>query len=688
MQNCYGDFETASEADIKKVGGWVYASHPSTFPLCFGFMWFGDYFLWKPGCKREITTLLMGLACDDDVLFIFHHAFFDRSIWNVHMVKLGFPELPINRVKCTMAKALAYGLPGKLEDVGEALQLKNRKDTHGKTLLNTLSKPRRQTKKNDEKWWTPESAPRAFQELYDYCLQDIRTMVELDERLKDLSPRETRVWQIDQRINSEGVKLDVHAIRCAQELKEWNERCLLDDFAELTGGNPTTPKQRQRFQVWLNLNGCQVKNTQAVTLRKALPTASPAVQEAIRISQELGKTSLAKLDTMLSRSSSDGILREILQYHGTHTGRWAGRGVQIQNLKRSTYPMDRLVKHIKEWDFDWFEFFYGDVNSALSSAIRGMFVPRSGRKLLIADFAQMEARVLAWLCGFKEKLDLFRAGDDPYIHAASDIYSRPCEEITKDQRFVGKIAELALGYGGGIAAYAKMAKAYEVDLMPIAYPIWLSASAYEREQAERSYLLYGKKFQENQKKGLKKDEEQICREIGYASDIIKQRWRMVNGPVVTYWESLQRSAIQATERRTPVICGATTWFTSDGFLHARLPSGRIQSYPEPRVDSGKLSYMGKDATTGRRTRVGVYGGKLAENITQAVQRDLLSEAMIRLEDRYPVLFDVHDELISEVPFDSDEVELNKYKDLMINGRSWTKGLPVDVDIFYAERYRK
>ena len=404
---------------------------------------------------------------------------------------------------------------------------------------------------------------------------------------------------------------------------------------------------------------------------------------------------MAKLDAMQMRCDDEGRIRELFQYHGAHTGRWAGRGVQLQNLKRSPKNMEDIVNDIQRHDFDTFRWLYGDINDPLSRCIRGCLRPGvgqgvSGKRFLICDFAQMEARVLAWLSGDKNKLDMFRNGVDVYLVAASAIYGRTITAEEKDERQVGKVSELALGYGGGIAAFAKMATGYELDLTPVFRPLWATTTPDERKKAEKSYLLYMKKWQESKTKGTQKEDEPVAREVGYTADVIKQRWRIANPNIVNYWGKLDLLYKTVVSSRRPTREGQLVGFYDGDDFTIRLPAGRLFRYPGLALDDkGKLSYWGKDQETGRRIRVHLYGGKISENITQAVQRDLLSEAMDVLEEYNPAALHVHDELVFEVPTEdcTDETE-NYICGQMIKQRKWADGLPIDVDAFYADRYRK
>jgi DNA polymerase len=331
---------------------------------------------------------------------------------------------------------------------------------------------------------------------------------------------------------------------------------------------------------------------------------------------------------------------------------------------------------------------YDRVTDALSTATRGMVIPREGNRLIVGDLKQMEARVLCWLAGQGWKLDLYCEGIDLYCHAATPIFGREILKSDKAERQVGKVSELALGYGGGIGAYAKMAEGYKVDLNIIYHLLWKTASPYEMEAAEVSYILYLKRCKTNKV-------DPVSQPIAFVSDLVKQRWRKKNPEVVSFWGELDNAAIEAVQRKKPVKVGGdgipiVTFFMHKQFLFCRLPSGRDIAYPYPRVHEGerggiRLEYMVNDKTRGGWTRDSTYGGKLSENITQAVQRDILSEAMVRLDQKgYDLVLHVHDEIVADTAFGSVE----DFEKVMSESPIWADGLPIGVDAWFGSRYDK
>jgi DNA polymerase len=320
---------------------------------------------------------------------------------------------------------------------------------------------------------------------------------------------------------------------------------------------------------------------------------------------------------------------------------------------------------------------------ALSKMTRGIIVPRKGMKFYVGDFVQIEMRVLAWSAGDLEKLALAASGVDMYKRQASHLYGVPIEDVTKDQRQAAKSGELAFQYGGGIGSMATFSKTFGVDLTPIYYDLWQSATPEEKDKAEWSYDFY-----------MRKDpEDPLVKPAALAADILKQRWRRSNPITVQHWANLEAATVRAIETGEVVSCGRSQWFTNDIFLYLRLPSGRDVAYPFYYLKGGKTerskkSFGYKGTKDGRYQHISTYGGKLAENETQAISRDILTKAILRLEGVYPVAFHAHDEIISEVPVEYDDRHFEHFKQLMAHQEAWTQGIPIAVDAKEMNRYGK
>jgi DNA polymerase bacteriophage-type len=392
---------------------------------------------------------------------------------------------------------------------------------------------------------------------------------------------------------------------------------------------------------------------------------------------------------MLRRVSADGKLRGTASYHAAHTGRFGGRGVQLQNLFRSKYSMEALIETLRQGDYDELSWAYDDVSKALASAIRGMFISEDETDFLVGDLTGIEARVLAWLAGAHDKLAAFLDGVDPYCTAASQIYGKKVDKSQKDSRLVGKVSELSLGYQGGIAAYLKMAEGYEVDLTPIVGPLWLTATPEERDYCNWDYLMYVKRCKKASTKA--KPIEPCEKQLGLVCSLIKHRWRKANPKIEQYWEDIECAFITAIRTRKPVSFGKLKLFMHSMWLCVKLPSGRILRYPFPKLEvsprgSTKISYCSMDTVRGW-SRSTTYGGSLTENIVQAIARDLFVDALLKMEGtEYDVKFHVHDEAVVQVAH--GEGSEREFVELLSAVPQWATGLPVSAEAWRGNRYEK
>lgn len=715
------DFETRSLLSVTDVGAWVYSRHPSTSILCAAYcvddseitlLERGTFEYWD-GMGVSSAERLYQLAADPNTIFIAHNAFFEQCIWrNIMVAKYGFPDIPVRRWRCTAAKAASMSLPRDLAGVGKALNLETQKDEEGGKIMLKLSRPRKITKKNDQPWYEEEDHPDLFQRLYEYNITDVETERLVDKALPSLNEREQEIWFIDQEINFRGIRLDLAAIHQVKKFIDKTVKDLMDEFQTLTWYALNSPSQVAAFSNWLAREGVELPNLQAATVDKLLKrkeTLPQHVARALEIRRALSKISTAKYDAMLQRyDSSDGKLRDILLYCAALTKRWGGRGVQLQNLPRGTVDSDACITHILLDDYDWFCGCYPDRMAAYSSVIRGMLIASPGCDLLVSDFSAIEARVVSWLAGQQSTLDIFRLGECVYCHEAKNIFGRTVTKKDKYERSVGKVSELALGYNGGIRAFGTMARGYSVDISPAYSVLWPTASTDEQEKARFSYESY-------LKRALNADDpDPLDRASGYAADIIKQRYRKANPLVVRYWRDIEAAAIQAvatgqkvevssiyceedgTPLETPIIRPTVTFGMYQDYLLCRLPSGNCLVYPNPRLSERETPWGAKKFSLSYRTqddkfqfiRTYTYGGKLVENITQAVSRELLADSMLRAQGTpyENIVLHVHDELVCEVPEGTGDIK--ELEQLMEVLPSWAAGLPIKAEGWRGKRYRK
>jgi len=636
--------------------------------------------LWVPADNDEL--ILYELAKDETVIFVAHHAFFEQAIWaNVMVKKHGFAPIPPHRWRCTRALAWAHGLPGNLDGAAKALQLKSQKRSSGKELIKFFCIP-----KTDGTFNAPADHPEKWQEFCGYCVDDVKTMRELFERLRPLPGREQEVWTVDQIINQRGIQLDIPLLQRAQLFIEYQKYENRVAFEKLTG----LPRAslRAQFQQWVNDRnkydkpdcGFGIANTQAGTIKALLanPNTPPDVIQATELYQQAQKSSLIKYEKALTMSDADGIYREVGNYAGAHTLRWTSWGAQWQNPPRPKHNIENVIHALRTSDYKTFEWLYGSVTMPLSSMIRGLIITRPNCKLYVGDYVQIEARGLSYLAGDETKLDFYRQGLDVYSEGAKEVFQ--CEvskKINPDKRQAYKVLELANQYGGGIGAGANFSKQYDFDPEPLYDILWNAASPMVRGKAEWSADRYEKTAD---------PVDRLSRKAALGIDVFKQKWRAANPLIVKYWSDLENAVKAAIYSKKPVVVGAVTWFVDDIFLYCRLPSGRDIIYPYPDVSSdGTISYWGED--NGKFVKQYTYGGKLSENVTQAFCRDFLAWAMVDLEAaNFPVVLHLHDEAVCEVPVSDDRFD--EFKRVLGQSRQWAPGFPIGVDSWQGVRYDK
>lgn len=664
MTTLHIDFETYSAADLPVCGLDNYASDPTTGVHCMAYC-FDDSFvavLVASDMEQDGGDHPIVRHVKNGGIVVAHNAAFELAIWNkVCVPKYGWPTLSPKQMRCTMAQAYAMSLPGALEGAAKALGIAQQKDMAGARIMMQLAKP-----KADGTFWTPADAPEKFQKLYDYCRQDVEVERALDHRMMQLSEEEQQVWVLDQIINQRGIRVDLPAIENAIRMVELEKARLDKEMLRVTGGVVGKCTEVQLLVKWIRTQGVEINGLAKADVIDALKVEDmpPAVRKALLLRQEAAKSSTAKLTAMRDRASRDGRVRGCFQYHGASTGRWAHRGIQPGNLPRPrklTKDDDenvRLVYEINDLiarnEHRLLDMLYGPTMDALADSVRGMIIANPGHELVAMDFSAIEARVLAWLAGEEKVLDIFRTHGKIYEHAASGIYRKPIEEVTKAERQIGKVAVLALGYGGGVGAFQSMARVYGVKV----------------EDA--------------------------------LADEIKRAWRESHAKIVHYWYDLEGAAINAVELGCVCKAGAAgrqVAFKKNGsFLWCKLPSGRVLCYPYPSVKQietpwgemkSALHFWGVNGVTKKWEEQKTYGGSLSENITQAVARDLLAESMLRLEHNgYPVVMHVHDEAVVEIPATAGDDVAHQIEQIMAVVPGWAKGLPVAAEGWRARRYRK
>lgn len=648
------DFETGSRADLRKVGAAKYAEDPTTRVICFAYELPDGRGVrsWREG-ERFPADLYDwvetgGLVSGWNVPFEWH-------IWNGPLRKLfPVPELKLEHLIDTMAVAANAGLPLGLDMAAAALpELGLAKDKDGHALMLRMSRPRTVLAGGGLEWWD-RTDPARRDRLVAYCEQDVRVERAILGYLPAMRMAERQVWLWDARIMARGIGFDRELAGKMKALADAEMARLDARMAALTGGAVPNTRAVGKLLAWVQTREQGVGSLAKDQLAKWIDkTKDDLVREVLETRAEAARSSVAKLVAMENWASNrDDRMRGLTQYYGAfRTGRWAGRGPQVQNYPRSEVDdQEGLVEYILGGgDPEGFEVFFGvDALTGLASALRGCLAVLKGSayRFCAVDFSQIEARVLPWLARDQDLLDVFESGRDIYRVAAARIFGVPEGMVDGGQRQIGKVAVLALGYGGGAGAFQTMAVNYGLHI-----------PAHEADQ-------------------------------------IKTDWREANPLIVRLWYSVERAALDAVRCPGWTFKAGRCEFRMKGkHLAVKLPSGRELIYREAKLDVGTfgndaVSYMGVDQYTRQWTRIVTYGGKLVENITQAVARDVMASGMLRLcRAGYAVLGSVHDELLLELDPRKGET-LGSVLKLFRQVPPWAAGLPIDAGGYEGVRFRK
>lgn len=650
------DIESYSSVDIKKAGLYPYVESPDFEVLLVAYAW-NDEPVRLIDLRRAIyggltdeeedaflsewQDVKAGLL-DPDTLKIAQNNAFERNALGEHC---GY-YLPPEEWTDTMVLAAMNGLPMSLDAAGAALQIEYQKIKEGTALINYFCKPCKPTIANGGRTRNlPEHAPDKWKRFGEYNVRDVVAMRQIYRRLQDfpVTDFERRVWCLDTRINERGVLVDVDLAQAAIDVDEAFTTEHATELKQLTGlDNPNSVAQ---LKGWLETVGlpCESLNKAALAdLKKE--AIDPTTKRVLELRQMLGKTSTKKYEAMTSAAGRDHRVRGLLQYYGAgRTGRWAGRLVQVQNLPQNHLENIGQVRElVRSRDLEMLELLYDSVPDVLSQLIRTAFVAKPGHTFLVSDYAAIEARVIAWMAGEKWRQEVFAKGGDIYCSSASQMFKVPVEKhgINGHLRQKGKVAELACGYGGGVGAL----KAFGADKM-----------------------------------GLTEEEMQ---------DIVTQ-WRLASPTIPRFWRDAENAAKRALENPGRVFalpCGVAYRRDRDA-LRCKLPSGRLLTYWGARLDiDGSICFMGQNQTTRKWEKTETWGGKLVENIVQAVARDCLAVALLRLDEAgYQITFHVHDEIIAEAP------EGSRWEDMAeIMGQpiDWAPGLLLRGDGYDTPFYMK
>lgn len=640
---------------------------------------------------RELRTALE----DPMVELVAHNTAFDRTLLRVALPYYGAVNLAFDtaaRWRDTMVKALAHSLPGSLGDLCEILKVPTNqaKDKAGKQLIHLFCKPRPATSKIRRA--TRETHPAEWARFVEYAALDVEAMRVIDKKLPswNYQGEELALWHLDQQINDRGVAVDTDLADAAIRAVERAQKILAGRTRELTDGAVQAATQRDALLRHLvEAYGIDLPDMQQSTLERRVsdPDLPAELRELLATRLQASTTSTAKYKTLARAVSSDGRLRGTLQFDGaSRTGRWAGRLFQPQNLRRPTLDQEDIELGIEALKGDCEDLVFEDVMELTSNAVRGCLVAPAGRKLVVSDLSNIEGRGIAWLAGEKWKLRAFREfdggiGPDLYKLAYARAFGISPDDVDRHMRQIGKVMELMLGYGGGVGAFLTGAATYGIDLDAMAEAAWPSIPSSVIAGAE-NFLEWRRENKMGQF-GLADKTFIVC-------DSLKRLWRAAHSSTASFWKDLQDAACTAVQNPgTTFKCRSLRLRRDGAWLRVRLPSGRFLCYPSPLIDdSGKLSYMGINQYSRKWSRLKTYGGKLAENVTQAFARDVLTHNMPRIEAAgYQIVLTVHDEVICEAP-DSDEFNADHLSALLATNPSWTADMPLAAGGFEAYRYRK
>ena len=641
------DIETYSSVDLIKSGVYAYCDAPDFNILLFAYA-FDD----EPvdiidlAQGGQLTEELLTALTDKGVIKTAFNANFEITC----IQKYFGINLDVSQWRCSQIVAAELGLPQSLAAVAETLGLPQQKDKKGKSCIDYFSKPCKPTKSNGQRTRNlPVHNSEKWKEFKDYCKQDVEVERAIRDKISRLpfAESEQKLWEYDQRISTRGCRIDSDFVNNAINFGTMFKNRSFEKAQQLTGlENPNSVAQ---FKSWLKeQTGTQIDSLDKKSVVNMIANNDKAiVKTVLKLRSEMSKTSNKKYETMLNGLCLDGRIRGFLKFYGANrTGRWAGRNVQVQNLPQNHLNDLELAREcVKHGDYELFEMLFGSVPKTLSELIRTAFIPSDGCRFIVSDFSAIEARVIAYLAGERWRLDVFRTHGKIYEASASQMFGVPVESIKKGSplRQKGKIAELALGYGGSVGALKSM-------------------GAIEM--------------------GLSEDELQP----------LVDTWRKSNPAITKFWKDVERAAINATEGKPSKLNSGISFYKNSGILFVGLPSGRSIAYVQPQIQENRfgmpsLTYMGLNQTKKTWERLETFGGKIAENIVQAFARDCLAVNIIRLEDLgYKTVFHVHDEVILDVP--KGQSSAQEISEIMGRPISWAVGLPLKADAYETDFYRK
>jgi DNA polymerase len=642
------DIETYSEADLTKVGVYSYADDPSTevLILCYAI---DDGPVRRWTCGQPMPAALRAAAEDPEFLWYAHNAEFERVVIAGTLVKRhGWPAVPLRRWRCTAVMAAAAGLPRGLAAAAEVNGQPQQKNPEGKKLMRMFSFPRKPTKKDPRTRILPSEEPEAFKRYVVYCVDDVEAARQLRKSLPPLRDADWTSYHMTMHMNGIGMPLDVPLLHAAKAVAVELEARIAARSAEITGG--LRPTQRDKLIAWLEENGAVTEDIKKDSVDRLLEgniNLPPETRELLELRVEGSRAATKKIDSMLASVQADGRVRGTILHNGAHTGRDAGRLIQPQNFKRGIgdpRAISNTLDLLRFGDADLFAAMYDKPMEQISNVVRGFIRASEGNELLVVDYAQIEARLVDWHAGNDRGLAEWASGADKYKLMATHIYQKLLEEITKEERRIGKNSVLGAGFGMSAAAF-------------LVYCHNVGATDVDEELAELAIGTY----------------------------------RQVNAPVVEYWSDVERYAKAAIEHpKQEFTLRYCSFAMHRHWLTITLPSGRRLMYPHAKLhkETGRYGRPRTSITfTSARGINSTYGAKLVENIVQATSYDVLVNGQRNaIRAKYLPCLRVHDEGVFEQERGTRSIhELEK---LMCDVPTWAKGCPITAEGFTTVFYRK
>lgn len=654
MKDLFIDLETYSLVSLKDCGVYRYAEDKDADVLLFGYSVDGAPIVVIEVAKGDkVPPEILAALSDPTVTKWAHNASFERVFLSVWLRRkypqyfMGYDDMNYlnpRSWKCTMVWSAYCGLPLTLEHVGEVLKLQEQKLSEGKSLIRYFSLPRKPTKNDTRTRNLPADAPDKWATFVEYNKRDVQVEMDIARKLSRF-PVPDSVWEeywLSETINDRGILIDINLAQNAVIFDEKSKSSLTERMKKLTGLE--NPNSVQQLRGWLSSKGIETESLDKKAVTELLKTVPPEIAAVLSLRQQASRSSVKKYTRMIETACADGRARGMFMFYGaSRTGRWAGRHIQLQNLRQNHLPdLEEARGIVESGDFEMMEMLYDDVPDTLSQLIRTAFIPRPGFKFVVADFSSIEARVISFIAGEDWRIEVFDRGDDIYCASASQMFGVPVEKhgVNSHLRQKGKIAELALGYGGSVGALKAMGA---LDM------------------------------------GLTEDELQPLVDM----------WREASPNITRLWWSMDAAVKNCIKTRAMTETHGIRFVYKSGIMFMVLPSGRRLAYVKPKIEpndygSESVTYFGINGTSRKWERLESYGPKFVENLVQAVSRDILAYTMKNLSDRF-ICGHVHDELILEVAM---ETPVEEICDIMGKTPPWIEGLNLRTDGYECYFYMK